>query len=69
MLLVSLAGKTSAAAFILGVVVTRSAGCIINDFADRDIDKKVRRTADRPLTSGIESNQEALTVNSLFYAS
>lgn len=38
--------------FILGVIVTRSAGCIINDIADRNIDKHVARTADRPLTCG-----------------
>src|SRR5688572_26098203 len=34
--------------FILGTVITRSAGCIINDFADRKFDPHVRRTADRP---------------------
>jgi 4-hydroxybenzoate polyprenyltransferase len=36
----------------LGVVVMRAAGCIINDFADRDIDKHVKRTAMRPLATG-----------------
>jgi 4-hydroxybenzoate polyprenyltransferase len=39
-------------AFIVGTVLMRSAGCAINDFADRDFDKHVKRTADRPLTSG-----------------
>src|SRR5690606_21729745 len=37
------------AVFVLGTIVMRSAGCIINDFADRNIDPHVRRTADRPL--------------------
>jgi 4-hydroxybenzoate polyprenyltransferase len=40
----------------------RSAGCAINDFADRDIDKHVKRTADRPLTSGRIAPWEALAV-------
>ncbi len=38
--------------FVLGVIVMRSAGCVINDFADRHFDKHVARTKDRPLTSG-----------------
>ena len=38
--------------FTLGVIVMRSAGCVINDFADRNIDKHIKRTKDRPLTSG-----------------
>ncbi len=38
--------------FSLGTVLMRSAGCAINDFADRDFDKYVKRTADRPLASG-----------------
>ncbi|HEY2276266.1 MAG TPA: UbiA family prenyltransferase, partial [Steroidobacteraceae bacterium] len=37
--------------FVLGVVVMRAAGCVINDFADRDIDPYVRRTRDRPLAA------------------
>ena len=37
--------------FVLGVVVMRAAGCVINDFADRDIDPHVRRTRDRPLAA------------------
>jgi 4-hydroxybenzoate polyprenyltransferase len=46
--------------FVLGVVVMRSAGCIINDFADRDIDPHVRRTRDRPLAARRVSPVEAL---------
>lgn len=38
--------------FILGVIVTRALGCVINDIADRDFDKHVARTHDRPLTAG-----------------
>lgn len=48
--------------FVLGTVLMRSAGCAINDFADRDIDKYVERTAQRPLTSGEISSREALWV-------
>ena len=48
------------AVFILGVVFMRSAGCIINDYADRHIDKHVKRTAQRPLTSGQITSREAL---------
>jgi 4-hydroxybenzoate polyprenyltransferase len=48
--------------FILGVVLMRSAGCAINDYADRDIDLLVARTKDRPLTSGKISTKEALGV-------
>jgi 4-hydroxybenzoate polyprenyltransferase len=40
------------ALFTVGAVCTRSAGCVINDFADRDIDKHVERTKARPLTTG-----------------
>lgn len=46
--------------FTLGTVLMRSAGCVINDYADRDIDKHVKRTKDRPLTSGKVSKSEAL---------
>jgi 4-hydroxybenzoate polyprenyltransferase len=48
--------------FLLGVVVVRSAGCIINDYADRSFDPQVRRTADRPLAAGRVSPEEALTL-------
>ena len=46
--------------FVLGVVVMRSAGCVINDFADRRIDPKVERTKDRPLATGEVKPGEAL---------
>jgi len=46
--------------FILGTILMRSAGCVINDYADRDIDKHVKRTRDRPITSGQVSPKEAL---------
>lgn len=45
--------------FILGVIVMRAAGCVINDYADRHIDRKVKRTANRPLTTGKISEKEA----------
>ncbi|MFC1588677.1 4-hydroxybenzoate octaprenyltransferase [Pseudomonadota bacterium] len=48
--------------FIAGVFLMRSAGCAINDYADRHIDCKVARTKDRPLTSGKISEKEALMV-------
>jgi len=48
--------------FVLGVVFMRSAGCAINDYADRHIDKHVARTKERPLTSGKISSKEALGV-------
>jgi 4-hydroxybenzoate polyprenyltransferase len=46
--------------FVAGVVLMRSAGCAINDFADRHIDPHVRRTRDRPLATGRVSPAEAL---------
>ncbi len=48
--------------FTLGTVLMRSAGCAINDFADRDIDRYVKRTAMRPLTSGRIKAAEAIWV-------
>lgn len=45
--------------FILGVVLMRSAGCVINDIADRDIDKHIKRTNKRPITSGEVSVRSA----------
>jgi len=45
--------------FVLGVIVMRSAGCVINDYADRDIDRHVSRTQNRPLTAGRVSTTEA----------
>ncbi|WP_086981893.1 4-hydroxybenzoate octaprenyltransferase [Vibrio aphrogenes] len=46
--------------FILGVFTMRSAGCVINDFADRKVDGHVKRTKHRPLPSGLVSTKEAL---------
>jgi 4-hydroxybenzoate polyprenyltransferase len=48
--------------FVTGVVVMRSAGCVINDYADRNIDPQVERTRDRPLASGLVAPAEALTL-------
>lgn len=46
--------------FVLGVVLMRSAGCVINDYADRDFDPHVARTRDRPIAAGKVSPREAL---------
>lgn len=48
--------------FTLGVLVMRSAGCVINDYADRNMDGHVARTKERPLITGIVSNQEAMVL-------
>ncbi|MGI9248575.1 MAG: 4-hydroxybenzoate octaprenyltransferase [Woeseiaceae bacterium] len=48
--------------FVLGVVVMRSAGCVLNDFADRKIDPYVERTRTRPIASGAVAPLEALTL-------
>ena len=48
--------------FLLGTFVMRAAGCVINDFADREFDPHVRRTANRPLARGVVSPAEALAV-------
>lgn len=48
--------------FVLGTVLMRSAGCVINDLADRHIDPHVARTKDRPLAAGKVSKKEALTL-------
>ncbi len=48
--------------FSLGTLLMRSAGCAINDYADRDFDSHVERTKDRPLTAGKISTKEALAV-------
>lgn len=48
--------------FGLGVLLMRSAGCVINDYADRNFDAHVARTRDRPLASGRVSPREALTL-------
>jgi 4-hydroxybenzoate polyprenyltransferase len=46
--------------FVAGVILMRSAGCVINDFADRDIDRHVSRTRNRPLTAGYITTFEAM---------
>ncbi|MBA3595834.1 MAG: 4-hydroxybenzoate octaprenyltransferase [Methylibium sp.] len=48
------------AVFTLGTILMRSAGCCINDVADRDFDRHVKRTAQRPVTRGAVSVREAL---------
>jgi len=48
--------------FSLGTLLMRSAGCAMNDYADQDIDKFVKRTAQRPITSGRISGKEALAI-------
>ena len=48
--------------FTLGTVLMRSAGCAINDYADQDFDRHVKRTAERPLTSGRIAGWEAVSV-------
>lgn len=48
--------------FVVGVLVMRSAGCVINDYADRNFDGKVKRTHDRPLVTGSILPMEALVL-------
>ncbi|MEJ8795429.1 4-hydroxybenzoate octaprenyltransferase [Trinickia caryophylli] len=50
------------AIFAVGTILMRSAGCAINDYADRDFDKHVKRTAERPLTSGKIHAWEAVAI-------
>jgi 4-hydroxybenzoate polyprenyltransferase len=54
--------------FITGVIVMRGAGCVINDYADRDFDPQVARTKNRPLALGDVSSREALVVFALLSA-
>ena len=53
------------AVFTLGTILMRSAGCCVNDVADRDFDKHVKRTAQRPVTSGKVSPREALLLGAV----
>ena len=53
-------GWTLLAVFTLGTILMRSAGCTVNDVADAEFDRHVRRTARRPVTSGTVSKREAL---------
>ena len=48
--------------FVLGVFIMRSAGCVLNDYVDRDIDPYVERTRNRPIASGAVAPLEALTL-------
>jgi len=51
--------------FSLGTLLMRSAGCAVNDYADQDFDRHVKRTAQRPITSGRVSGKEALAIAAL----
>ena len=51
--------------FTLGTILMRSAGCCVNDVADRDFDRHVKRTAHRPVTSGAVSTREALALGAV----
>ncbi|MDB5732416.1 MAG: ubiA [Variovorax sp.] len=53
------------AVFVAGTILMRSAGCCVNDVADRDFDRHVKRTAQRPVTSGAIGTREALTVGAV----
>jgi 4-hydroxybenzoate polyprenyltransferase len=53
------------AVFILGTILMRSAGCCVNDVADREFDRHVKRTASRPVTSGAVSTPEALVLGAV----
>src|SRR5215218_1440999 len=48
--------------FVAGTILMRSAGCAVNDVADREFDRHVKRTASRPVTSGAVSPREALVL-------
>ncbi len=58
-------GTPLLAVFVLGTFLMRSAGCCVNDVADREFDRHVKRTAQRPVTSGAVSVREALAVGAL----
>jgi 4-hydroxybenzoate polyprenyltransferase len=53
--------------FVMGTILTRSAGCIINDFADRNFDSQVERTRDRPLAAGRVTAAEALALAAVLF--
>ena len=53
------------AVFVLGTILMRSAGCCVNDVADREFDRHVKRTADRPVTRGAVSVREALLLGTV----
>ncbi|MDB5954325.1 4-hydroxybenzoate octaprenyltransferase [Ramlibacter sp.] len=56
------------AVFTLGTVLMRSAGCCLNDVADREFDRHVKRTAQRPVTTGAVSVREALALGAVLAA-
>ncbi|MDO9196099.1 4-hydroxybenzoate octaprenyltransferase [Rhodoferax sp.] len=53
------------AVFVLGTILMRSAGCCVNDVADREFDRHVKRTAGRPVTTGAVSVKEALLLGAV----
>ncbi len=53
------------AVFVLGTILMRSAGCCVNDVADKDFDRHVKRTAQRPVTTGAVSVREALALGAV----
>ena len=53
------------AVFVLGTILMRSAGCCVNDVADREFDRHVKRTAQRPVTRGAVSVREALALGAV----
>jgi 4-hydroxybenzoate polyprenyltransferase len=53
------------AVFVLGTILMRSAGCCLNDVADRDFDKHVKRTSQRPVTTGAVPVREALVLGAV----
>ncbi|MBV7430292.1 MULTISPECIES: 4-hydroxybenzoate octaprenyltransferase [unclassified Acidovorax] len=53
------------AVFVLGTILMRSAGCCVNDVADRDFDRHVKRTAQRPVTTGAVGVKEALALGAV----
>ncbi len=61
-------GWHALAVFVLGTILMRSAGCCINDVADREFDRHVKRTAQRPVTRGAVSVREALAVGAVLAA-
>jgi 4-hydroxybenzoate polyprenyltransferase len=56
------------AVFVLGTILMRSAGCCVNDVVDRDFDRHVKRTAQRPVTRGAIPPKEALTLGAVLAA-
>jgi 4-hydroxybenzoate polyprenyltransferase len=53
------------AVFVLGTILMRSAGCCVNDVADREFDRHVKRTAQRPVTTGAVSAREAYALGAV----